>query len=702
MAKRTRPNPRRKAPTIDLGIAGWRVPVHSHIAYLWETERDFAGAIGFLEAGLRGSDHCVLVGDEDETALLLSLLERSGLDLQGFQDGKRLTVIRPGHSPQEFLATISETFEAALAAGAQNIRLLGNVGWNRKSWPPDAELFLFEARLNEIALRFPCVLLCLHEVRALTGLVAFHGAFGTHPQMLTTGGVLANPFLLPLDRIERLGGIVAEFSKQQENHRALRRETEILQAIFDNSPLMVSFYDASGRLLFANREWERVLGWSVAEAQRIDLFSKTYPDPERRREVLDFMQRAEGRWKDFKTQTRDGRLIDTSWVRVGLSDGTRIGFGLDLSERKRLERGIKTTEALLVEGEKLSQTGSWALNLASGNLFWSAETFRIFGLEPEQGMPSHPLFRQLLLPADYAAAEETVPPEDRPAMMKSLERAVSDRSHFEADHRVIRPDGSIRNIRSVGQPVFSESGELLEFVGVLMDVTERRLAEEELRRSQEELRALSERLRAVREEESTRIAREVHDEVGQALTALQMDVAWLGKKLGPSGAPGSENLAAKLRSMEGSIDQTIAAVQRIATELRPGVLDGLGLEAAIEWYVREFEKRTGIACRFRSDLGAARSDSERATAVFRILQEALTNVARHAGATQVEVDLSADRERLTLEVKDNGRGILEDRVTELESLGLLGMRERARSLGGSLSIRGSPGQGTSVTLTLPV
>jgi PAS domain S-box-containing protein len=535
----------------------------------------------------------------------------------------------------------------------------------------------------------------------VTGLVACHGAFGTHPQMLTKGGVLANPFLLPLGRIERLGEVVEDLSKQQGDHEALRRETEILQAIFDNSPLMISFYDASGLLLFVNREWERVLGWSLEEARRTDILSEAYPDPERHREVLEFMQRAEGRWKDFRTRTRNGKMIDTSWIRCALSDGTRIGFGLDLSERKRLERGIKTTEALLAEGEKLSHTGSWVLNLASGKLFWSAETFRIVGLEPGEESPSHPVFLDLLRPADFSTAEKAVHPEDRSAVQKRFDRAVAARTDFETDHRFVRPDGSVENVHVVGHPIFGESGELLEYVGVIMDVTERRLADERQRRSHEELRALSESLRAVREEESTRIAREVHDKVGQALTALQMDVAWLGKKAAPSGTLESENLAAKLRSMAELIDQTIAAVQRIATELRPAVLNGLGLEAAIEWYVREFEKRTGIACRFRSDFGAAPIDSERSTAVFRILQEALTNVARHSGSTRVEIRLIADMDRLRLEIEDDGRGIPEDRLDVIGSLGLLGMRERARSLGGDLSIGRASPSGTVITLTIP-
>jgi PAS domain S-box-containing protein len=701
-AKKRRPKPRRGKPTVELGIGGWRVPLHSHIAYLWETKRDFEEAVGFITAGLEGSDHCVVVGDEGETRRVLSILEKRRIPAKNLQDRERLTLVRPAPSAQEFLDRFSRAFEAALVAGASRIRLMGNVGWNRESWPTNAELLSFEARVNEIAEQFPCVLLCLHEVSALSGVIARHGAFGTHPKIITERGVLANPFAPLLGRSLRLDSIASALARQQEDQDRTRRETEMLQAIFDNIPVMISVFDASGRPVLVNREWERVLGWSLEEARRTDILSETYPDPGRRREVLEFMQKAEGRWKDFKTRARDGRLIDTSWVRVALSDSTRIGFGLDLSERRRQEKGIKTTEALLAEGEKLSHTGSWALNLTSGKLFWSAETFRIFGLEPGPETPSHSLFRDLLLPVDYSAAEKTVPPEDRPTLMKSLERAVTDKSYFEADHRVVRPDGSIRNIHAVGQPVFGESGELLEYVGVLMDVTERRVAEERLRRSHDELRALSGRLRSAREEESTRIAREVHDEVGQALTALQIDVAWLGRKIGSSGAPESENLDVKLRAMAELIDQTIAAVQRIATDLRPGVLDGLGLEAATEWYVREFEQRTGIACHFRSDLGAAPIDSERATAVFRILQEALTNVARHAGATRVQVELTADPKQLLLEVRDNGGGIVEDRVADSRSLGLLGMRERARFLGGDVSIRGDPDHGTLVAVAIPL
>jgi signal transduction histidine kinase len=212
------------------------------------------------------------------------------------------------------------------------------------------------------------------------------------------------------------------------------------------------------------------------------------------------------------------------------------------------------------------------------------------------------------------------------------------------------------------------------------------------------LRELSERLNAIREEASARIAREVHDEVGQMLTALRMEVAWLQKRLEPR-----EEITAKLQSMIQMLDSAVDAVQRITTELRPAILDHLGLAEAVEWYAGETEKRTGISCRLRLSLGStALDDAERSTALFRILQEALTNVVRHAEATEVDIRLAREGNRVILAVTDNGRGIAEDKIADARSLGLLGMRERARALGGDIMIRRAPGQGATIEARLPL
>ena len=699
-ATRKRGPPRPRSPLVDLGIAGLRVPLHSHIACLWETEQDFAGAVGFVETGLKGSDHCVVIGNRADNDRILAILESRGLDVGAFQARGRLTVLERAPTAQAMLDDIAATLDRVLAAGATLVRLSGNVGWDRKAGPADAELLTYEARLTEMAQKFPCVVLCLHPVHVLTGLVARHGVFRTHPLMLEEEGVLENPFFVPFERFrDRLKAVTAELSKGQDEREASRRQAEILQAVFDNIPVMISFVDPSGHLLLVNREWERVLGWSFQEAQGYDFLTEAYPDPESRREVLEFMRKAEQSWQDFRTRTKDGRIIDTSWLRVPLSNGTRIGFGLNLTERKRLENGIRTSEALLSEGEKLAHTGSWVLNLESGKLLWSAESFRIFGLEPDGEAP--PLLLGLQQ-ADYSAAEITVHPEDRPALQAAVARALAGKRDFETNHRVLRADGTIRVVHSVGHPISGESGEIREYVGVVMDVTEQALARESLQRSHDELRLLSERLRSVREEERTRIAREVHDEVGQALTALQMDVAWLEKKLETSPVDAPERCSSKLKSMAVLLDTTLGSVQRIAADLRPGVLDELGLDAATEWYVRDFESRTGIPCDLRSDLKGAPVEAGLATAVFRILQEALTNVARHSGAGRVEVHLSVDTNELRLEVRDDGRGIPKDEFAASKSLGLLGMRERARSLGGDLLVRGSPDVGTTVSLRVPL
>ena len=215
-------------------------------------------------------------------------------------------------------------------------------------------------------------------------------------------------------------------------------------------------------------------------------------------------------------------------------------------------------------------------------------------------------------------------------------------------------------------------------------------------RAHEELRNLSLHLQTAREEERTRIAREIHDELGQALTALKMDLFWLRKRFGPEAG----TFEAKTDSMEKVIDDTIVTVQRLSGELRPGILDDLGLAAAIEWQAGEFEKRTGIRCRIQVTPEDMTLDRDRSTAVFRVFQEALTNVARHAEATEVAVSLERDEARVHLTVVDNGRGITEKEISSSKSFGLLGIRERVRFLGGDVAIEGRPKKGTTVRVAI--
>lgn len=227
---------------------------------------------------------------------------------------------------------------------------------------------------------------------------------------------------------------------------------------------------------------------------------------------------------------------------------------------------------------------------------------------------------------------------------------------------------------------------------------ERKRAEERLRESHEQLRALSVYLQHVREEERTRIAREIHDELGQALTGLKFEISMLNTA-NPAKKPRSVNDV--VRSASGQIDAIIQSVRRISTELRPGILDDLGLVAAIEWQAIEFQTRTGIPCEVVASIAEPALREEIKTALFRIFQETITNVLRHAEAHQVEVRLTENNGRVQLVVRDDGRGIAPADIFSTRSLGLLGMRERATLLGGEFHIVGAPHQGTAVTVEIP-
>jgi signal transduction histidine kinase len=227
---------------------------------------------------------------------------------------------------------------------------------------------------------------------------------------------------------------------------------------------------------------------------------------------------------------------------------------------------------------------------------------------------------------------------------------------------------------------------------------ERHHAEERLRASHEQLRALTAYLHYVREEERTRIAREVHDELGQALTGLKLDISLIAARR----RGGARPLLRKIKEMSARIDATIQTVRRISTELRPAILDSLGLVAAIEWQAEEFQKRTGILCEVRIEVKEWLWDQDFKTVCFRIFQETLTNVIRHAKASRVDISLVESEGKLVLTVRDNGRGISEKNIGDVGSIGIIGMKERAAQVGGEVFFFGLPGKGTTVTMRAPM
>ena len=278
-------------------------------------------------------------------------------------------------------------------------------------------------------------------------------------------------------------------------------------------------------------------------------------------------------------------------------------------------------------------------------------------------------------------------------------RAMFDAGHLHAETDERRMDGTPVRIEGHYLCVYDDRGRITGHLGIQRDITDRHRAAEEIAASREELRALAARLETLREEERTRIARELHDELGQALTGLKLDLAWLERRLNRHS---QSELVERSANLLGRLDDVMISMRRIITELRPSVLDHLGLADAIEWQAQDFAARTGLALDLDIQCRAASPPGGVASAVFRMLQEALTNVAKHAKATRVRVALCITSNLLSLDVSDNGRGITPDELRGAHSLGLLGLRERAIAWGGKITIAGSATSGTTVSLRIPL
>ena len=468
----------------------------------------------------------------------------------------------------------------------------------------------------------------------------------------------------------------------------------------------------------------------------------------------------------------------------------------------------RRVERQLATAQQITHLGSWEWDARTNVVNWSDELYRIYGFEPQ----SRPITLEFFV--------SRLHPDDRARVQRDVGLALERGARFAYPERIVRPDGSIRILDTIGEPARDADGAVVGLIGTCRDVTDEHERDETIRlyadivrnmqiglavfevgdpsapegfrlvaynpeaeraarkpladqvgrtlfevlpyaadgplpallsevardgkvreviqdrarnpahpdravamkafplpggrvglavddittqtRMEAQLRELSAHLESVREDERTEISREIHDELGQALTALKLDMAWLARRISAQPDASDSALLERIEGMSEMTDDVIDRVRRISGELRPGVLDDLGLLAAIEWQGQDFEKRTGTTCAIVSNLGDAPLDRDLSTGVFRIFQEALTNVARHAQANHVAVLLHHGDRSLRLEVRDDGRGISPEAAQNLRSLGLLGMRERARRLGGEAHVGPATDGGTTVTVDVPL
>ena len=495
----------------------------------------------------------------------------------------------------------------------------------------------------------------------------------------------------------RLAVVHESITERKLTEKALRHSERLYRAVVEDQTELISRFKSDGTFTFVNHAYcryfaksrEELIGskWQpVAYADDVPMIETRLAAMSPAHPLVVIENRAyrgtgELTWFQFINRgffDSDGRLIETQSV------------GRDITERKRAEESLVESELKYRRLHESMRDAFAAVDMSGRIQEFNTAFANLLGYEAEE------LRRMTYLeitPAKWHAAEARI------IKGQVLAKGYSD--VYEKEY--IRKNGTLLPVELRTFLVRNPSGKPEQMWAVVRDVSERKRAEDALRASQRQMRALAARCQAGREEERSRIAREIHDVLAQELTQLKIDLSRTRREVTMHRAMYSQDiLPDRLSEMMHTVDGAIACVQKIATELRPVILDSLGLCSAVEWQAREFQSRTGIECRADVPADEKVKDRGAATAVFRILQEALTNVMRHSKANKVEIRLRVGTGRVYLRVQDNGSGISQDSIHNPMSIGLAGMRERAQLLGGDFAIRSRPGSGTAIRAWVPL
>ncbi|MGX7001830.1 response regulator [Caballeronia sp. KNU42] len=488
----------------------------------------------------------------------------------------------------------------------------------------------------------------------------------------------------------------ANASLRQEIEERRRAETKLLSSearfrnIVETSPLPFCITSMpQGALLYMNEPFRKLFGLGAPTDTVISVID-FYVDPGTRDTLVRQLRMSGGfRNTEVNFKRPDG---STFWAMLtarvaSFDDAPAIYVGLnDVTARKLAEGKLRASEASLANAQRLARLGDWEWDTTADVIHWSDEMYRILGLAPRLSRPGYRTF--------LAAVHR----EDRPLVRHAVRVLLDERRPYGLDCRVTGADGVVRIVQFQAEAMHAGAGaeQPLKLVGTIQDITERKSIEHALLESREQLRELSAYMEAIREEERKRIAMEIHDELGQLLTALKMDVSLLKMRLAQDA-----DAARKVDDMRELVEKTIWMVRNVASHLRPAALN-FGIVSALEWLVEDFGRRKGLSCQLWINGPEPVLDDAHATAVFRIVQASLTNVALHAGASRVDVTLTNTETTLDLYVSDDGCGFDPAAARKGYSYGLLGMSERARLIGGSLRIDSSPETGTVVSIHVPL
>lgn len=487
--------------------------------------------------------------------------------------------------------------------------------------------------------------------------------------------------------------VTRDVSRRNQAEQALRASEERYRRIVETAAEGIWLLDQDWKTILVNGRMAHILHCQPDEM--IGRHLSEFMDEEGRQFVSRFRNPRENgfcEWQDFKFIRRDGTPV---WTRVTTNTVTTargevlgaLAMVTDITQREKAEAALREAHQRLQTIIQAAPLAILTTDAAGQILSWNAGAEHIFDWSEKE-----------------VVGKEcpTVPPEGLEDYRAMIARVM----HGETVTGLVRyrqkRDGTLIHANISAAPLRNDAGAIAGAVLILEDFSERQRAEEELRESRQQLRALSAHLENLREVERTRISREIHDELGQMLTGIKMNLRWMQDRLDDFGDdPRVNPILDKLVDTAELTDTTVEMVQRIAAELRPGILDKLGLAMALQYELTQFEGRTGLSCKLTVPDEEPALSPEAATAFFRIFQEALTNVARHADATAIEVNLHSEADCCRLEIHDNGKGLIGVDLHNLKSLGLLGMQERARLLGGDVSFAPRSGGGTVVLVQIP-
>jgi PAS domain S-box-containing protein len=489
-------------------------------------------------------------------------------------------------------------------------------------------------------------------------------------------------------------GTLLDITERKRTELLINSERKLSNEIINSIPGLFALFDENLRFIRWNKNFEIVSGYTPEEIltlHGIESFFDNEKDKKRAAGILaEIFEKGSGSG-EISSLMKDRKPIELFFIGRSFKHEGRtylITTGIDIGKRKRAEEELKLAYKRLsyhVENTPLAVI-EWDKDLFITR--WSGQAEQIFGWRASEvvGKNMYDPDVRLLYEEDIPKIRELV----SEFMQGLMDRNLSLNRNYTKDRKVIYCEWYNSVLKN-------DQGEVVTILSLTHDITERKEAEEKLNQSYHRIRSLSEHLQNIREEERKRISREIHDELGQQLTVMKLDVSWLIKRLSTA----EETVNQKLGELKDLLDTTVVSVRRISSELRPSLLDDLGLTAAMEWHLKEFESRSGIQTSFNAPEEEWQLSDSVKTGLFRIFQESLTNVARHSEAKAVKVDFRRQNGHLVLQIKDNGKGFDKKETNEKKTLGILGMKERTASMGGNYEIESKPEKGTTVTVNLP-